>query len=67
MEMASDISKDPLNSIFKALAYDFLVRYKHEIRKEDQQALRKLVKIQYHYQVSPEINRELELARYLQL
>lgn len=41
----------------------FIQRYKHEIRKEDQQALRKLTKTQYHYQVSPEIHRELELAR----
>lgn len=38
-------------------------RYKHEIRKEDQESLRKLAKKQYHYQVSPEIHRELELAR----
>ena len=38
-------------------------RYKHEIRKEDQDALRKLVKTQYHYKVSPEIYRELEVAR----
>jgi len=41
----------------------FIQRYKHEIRKEDQQGLRKLTKTQYHYQVSPEIHRELELAR----
>ena len=39
-------------------------RYKHEIRKEDQEALRKLIKVQYHYQVSPEITRELDASRY---
>ena len=39
-------------------------RYKHEIRKEDKEALRKLIKVQYHYQVSPEITRELDASRY---
>ena len=39
-------------------------RYKHEIRKEDKEALRKLIKVQYHYQVSPEISRELDASRY---
>lgn len=38
-------------------------RYKHEIRKEDKEALRKLIKVQYHYQVSPEITRELDASR----
>lgn len=40
-----------------------LLRYKHEIRKEDKEALRKLIKVQYHYQVSPEITRELDASR----
>ena len=40
-----------------------LCRYKHEIRKEDKEALRKLIKVQYHYQVSPEITRELDASR----
>lgn len=39
-------------------------RYKHEIRKEDKEALRQLIKVQYHYQVSPEITRELDASRY---
>lgn len=38
-------------------------RYKHEIRKEDKEALRKLIKVQYHYQVSSEITRELDASR----
>ena len=38
-------------------------RYKHEIRREDQEALRKLVKVQYHRKMTPEIQRELEAAR----
>ena len=38
-------------------------RYKHEIRKEDKEGLRKLIKVQYHYQVSPEITRELDASR----
>ena len=42
----------------------FVQRYKHEIRKEDKEALRKLIKVQYHYQVSPEITRELDASRY---
>ncbi|KAL3141390.1 hypothetical protein ABBQ32_004967 [Trebouxia sp. C0010 RCD-2024] len=41
----------------------FIQRYKHEIRKEDKEALRKLIKVQYHYQVSPEITRELDASR----
>ena len=38
-------------------------RYKHEVRREDQEALRKLVKVQYHHKMTPEIQRELEAAR----
>lgn len=38
-------------------------RYKHEIRKEDKEGLRKLTKRQYHYQVTPEITRELDASR----
>ena len=41
----------------------FVGRYKHEIRGEDQAALAKLVKRQYHYQVTPEVQRELASAR----
>ena len=42
----------------------FVQRYKHETRQEDKEALRKLIKVQYHYQVSPEITRELDASRY---
>ena len=38
-------------------------RYKHEIRREDQEALQRLVKMQYHRKMTPEIQRELEAAR----
>ena len=41
----------------------FVGRYKHEVRAEDQAALARLVKRQYHYQVSPEVQRELASAR----
>ncbi|KAK9811795.1 hypothetical protein WJX72_010259 [[Myrmecia] bisecta] len=41
----------------------FVQRYKHEIRKEDKEALRKLMRVQYHYQVTPEIHRELDASR----
>ncbi|KAK9863174.1 hypothetical protein WJX84_011381 [Apatococcus fuscideae] len=41
----------------------FVQRYKHEIRAEDRAALRKLMKAQHHYQVSPEILRELDAAK----
>jgi len=41
----------------------FVQRYKHEIRKEDKEGLRKLIKTQYHYQVTPEIVRELDASR----
>lgn len=40
-----------------------ICRYKSEIRKDDKEALRALVKEQYHYQVTPEIHRELEASR----
>ena len=39
-------------------------RYKSEIRAEDKDALRQLIKEQYHYQVTPEIHRELDASRY---
>ena len=42
----------------------YVFRYKHEIRKEDKEGLRKLIKTQYHYQVTPEITRELDASRY---
>ena len=32
-------------------------------RAEDREALRKLIKVQYHYQISPEVSRELESSR----
>lgn len=38
----------------------FVQRYKDEIRPEDKVAIRKLCSIQHHYQVSPEIVRELD-------
>jgi len=41
----------------------FVGRYKHEIRAEDQAILVKLVKRQYHYAVTPEVQRELASAR----
>lgn len=39
-------------------------RYKHEIRKEDKEALQQLMRRQYHYLVTPEIHRELEASRW---
>lgn len=41
----------------------FVTRYKHEIRADDQAALGRLCKRQYHYQVTPEVVRELAGAR----
>ena len=38
----------------------FIQRYKDEIRPQDKEAIRKLCSIQHHYQVSPEIIRELD-------
>eukprot|EP00877_Chromochloris_zofingiensis_P005227 jgi/Chrzof1/14705/Cz09g12210.t1 len=38
----------------------FVQRYKHEIKEADKEALRKLVQQQHHYQVSPEVLRELD-------
>ena len=38
----------------------FIQRYKDEIRPQDKEAIRKLCSIQHHYQVSPEIVRELD-------
>ena len=46
-----------------AISACVLYRYKHEIRKEDKEATRKLIKVQYHYKVSPEITRELDASR----
>ena len=41
----------------------YYARYKSEIRQEDKAALRQLIKEQYHYQVTPEIHRELDASR----
>ena len=41
----------------------FVQRYKHEIRAEDKQLLRKLVDHQHHYQIGPEVKRELAQGR----
>lgn len=41
----------------------FVQRYKNEIRREDKVALRELLKVQHHYQVSPEVYRELDASR----
>ena len=38
----------------------FVQRYKDEVRPEDKEAIRKLCSAQHHYQVSPEIVRELD-------
>ena len=41
----------------------FVQRYKNEIRGEDREALRRLIRTQYHYQISPEVSRELDASR----
>lgn len=41
----------------------FVQRYKNEIRAEDKAALRSLCKRQQHYQVTPEVFRELDNSR----
>lgn len=41
----------------------FVQRYKAEIRKEDKDVLRKLCRVQHHYLVTPEVQRELEASR----
>ena len=41
----------------------FVQRYKNEIRGEDREALRRLIGTQYHYQISPEVSRELDASR----
>ena len=41
----------------------FVQRYKHEIRAEDKASLRKLVDVQHHYQIGPEVKRELAQGR----
>ena len=38
-------------------------RYKSEVRAEDKEALRRLIKAQFHYQVTPEVLRELDASR----
>lgn len=38
-------------------------RYKNEVRAEDKEALRRLIKAQFHYQVTPEVLRELDASR----
>lgn len=38
-------------------------RYKNEIRAEDKEGLQKLMRVQYHYKVTPEIHRELDASR----
>lgn len=38
-------------------------RYKHEIREEDKDGIRKLVGVQHHHLVSPEVLRELNSGR----
>ncbi|KAK9840658.1 hypothetical protein WJX81_007722 [Elliptochloris bilobata] len=41
----------------------FVQRYKNEIRAEDKEALRRLIKSQFHYQVTPEVLREIDASR----
>jgi len=41
----------------------FVQRYKAEIRREDKDLLRALCKAQHHYQVTPEVFRELDASR----
>ena len=41
----------------------FVQRYKQEIRAEDKLLLRKLVEAQHHYQIGPEVKRELNVGR----
>jgi len=41
----------------------FAQRYKAEIRKEDKDSLRALCRAQHHYQVTPEVLRELDASR----
>ena len=41
----------------------FVQRYKQEIRAEDKLLLRKLVEAQHHYQIGPEVKRELNHGR----
>jgi len=41
----------------------FAQRYKREIRAEDKVALRKLADAQHHYQIGPEVKRELAQGR----
>lgn len=41
----------------------FIQRYKNEIRSEDKAALRALCKAQFHYQVTPEVLREIDASR----
>jgi len=41
----------------------FAQRYKREIRAEDKAALRKLADAQHHYQIGPEVKRELAQVR----
>jgi len=38
----------------------FVQRYKHEVKEADRAALRRLCDAQHHYQVTPEVLRELE-------
>ena len=38
----------------------FVQRYKDEVRPQDKENIRKLCSAQHHYQVSPEIVRELD-------
>ena len=40
-----------------------LRRYKTEVRREDKEALRDLVKRQHHYALTPEILREIDSSR----
>lgn len=41
----------------------FVQRYKSEIRAEDKEAIKALMRAQYHHQVSPEVHRELDQSR----
>ena len=58
--------------VLSLLRHDFQLvramynRYKAEIRKDDKAGLRQLIKVQYHYQVTPEIHHELDASRYEQ-
>lgn len=45
------------------LTRPFPARYKSEVRREDKEALRDLVKRQHHYALTPEILRELDSSR----